>query len=583
MDASHGVVIYNGTITYTGLNLGYAYNHLNFNGIGGTWNAMDHTTVNGTLTVSNGAYNANGQTTTVAGLTTISGGVYHASTAMQTFNGGLIVNGGVWNGSTGGVTTAFVTLLSGALTAPSGTLSVSGNWSQSGGIFTSNSGTVTFDGAGTQTFDSNNSIFCNVINAGSGTLQLTSHNLTATGALTNSSGVFNANGLIVSVEGLTTISGGTYQASSASQTFNGGLTISGGTFTGLTGEVTVADVTLSSGMLVAPSTNMMVSGNWLNAGGTFTANAGTVILNGNSQTIFGINAFYNLTKSGASAATLTFPSGKTTTVTGTLTLNGSSGKLLTLAPSVAGAQWTINVTGSRSASYLSVSYATNPGETIACTTGCTDGGNNYGWKFVTPALFTWVGAGSDNNWSTGANWQGGAAPGISDAAVFSNVSIKDVTIDTHVDVGGVSILSGYMGTMTQSASKTVTVRAGGWVQAGGTFISGSGGLTDGGNFSLSGGTFNVGNNSIIFNGTGVQTFNAGSAAFYNITHSGSGTLRLTGSALTVTHNFTNSNGLFDLNGQNWTMTGVTFSNSGTLQAQGGETVTGLVMDATHGT
>src|SRR5678810_938070 len=98
--------------------------------------------------------------------------------------------------------------------------------------------------------------------------------------------------------------------------------------------------------------------------------------------------------------------------------------------STAATQWTINPTGTRSVSYLSVSYSTNPGATILCATGCTDGGNNYGWAFSAPANFTWIGAGSDNNWSTGANWQGGSAPGAGDTAAFSNVSIKNATIDT---------------------------------------------------------------------------------------------------------------------------------------------------------
>jgi len=71
--------------------------------------------------------------------------------------------------------------------------------------------------------------------------------------------------------------------------------------------------------------------------------------------------------------------------------------------------------------------------------------NNYGWEFSAPVVFMWTGEGSDNNWSTGANWQGGVVPDSSDIAAFSNVSIKNVTIDTNINIAGMIIGSGYLG------------------------------------------------------------------------------------------------------------------------------------------
>ena len=91
---------------------------------------------------------------------------------------------------------------------------------------------------------------------------------------------------------------------------------------------------------------------------------------------------------------------------------------------------------------------------------------------------------------------------------------------------------------------------------------------------MSGGTFAAGNGTVTFNGSGTQTLDSGNQGFYNITHSGSGTLQLINNPLTVTNNFTNSSGTFDLNGQNWTMTAASLSNNnGTIKAQGGETIT----------
>ena len=104
--------------------------------------------IKGTLVVSGGTFNANGQTVAVTGLTTISGGTYQSSTASNTFSGGLGISGGTFTGSSGSVTvTGTFALTSGACTAPSGTLFVSGNFTNGGGSFSHNGGTVTLNGS----------------------------------------------------------------------------------------------------------------------------------------------------------------------------------------------------------------------------------------------------------------------------------------------------------------------------------------------------------------------------------------------------------------------------------------------------
>jgi trimeric autotransporter adhesin len=131
-----------------------------------------------------------------------------------------------------------------------------------------------------------------------------------------------------------------------------------------------------------------LAGNWTNSG-TFTPQGGTVTLNGTSQSISGNTTFYNLTKSVATAATLTFAASSTQTVTGTLTLSGAAGQLLTLASSSPGTQWNINPTG-RSVSYVSVSYSNNTNATAISPTNSTNGGNNTNWSFslATKLVFT---------------------------------------------------------------------------------------------------------------------------------------------------------------------------------------------------
>jgi len=76
---------------------------------------------------------------------------------------------------------------------------------------------------------------------------------------------------------------------------------------------------------------------------------------------------------GISARTIRFTAGTITTVTGTWTVTGVSGALITLESSTTSA-WTINPTAA-SVSYVSVSYSTNTGTNI-CATYSTDGGNN---------------------------------------------------------------------------------------------------------------------------------------------------------------------------------------------------------------
>ena len=43
---------------------------------------------------------------------------------------------------------------------------------------------------------------------------------------------------------------------------------------------------------------------------------------------------------------------------------------------------------------------------------------------VTPATFIWNGLGGNNNWSTGANWQGGDAPTANPDLVFNSVTSR---------------------------------------------------------------------------------------------------------------------------------------------------------------
>ena len=418
------------------------------------------------------------------------------------------------------------------------------------------------------------------------------------GALTVTSGTYDANGLTSTVTGLTTVTGGTYTAGSATQTFNGGLTVSSGTFTGSAGTVDVnGNVTISgTGVLIAPAAagSFTVSGNFAHTAGTFTHNSGTVTLDGTNQTLSGATTFNNLTKTVASADTLTLPSGasNTQTITGTLTLRGVSGQLLSLRSDVPGAQAQIDPQGTRLIGFLDVQDSYNINSALMNGfTSSVNSGNNTGWNFVAPAAFTWIGEGVDTNWITIANWQGGVVPGAGNTPIFDGTSSRNSTVDAGFagTIGNLNINTGYTGTIDLARSLTINsaftqaagtfnggssaMSVGNFTLSGGTFTSTSGTLTVAGDWThTAGGTFTHNNGTVVASGgTNVFWDVAGAETFNNLTvnkQSGGWQLFITaGDTLIVGGTFTHTDGVI---------------HTGTIQAQGA-VVVGAGADGGSGT
>lgn len=114
----------------------------------------------------------------------------------------------------------------------------------------------------------------------------------------------------------------------------------------------------------------------------------------------------------------------------------------------------------------------------------------------------WVGGNGDNvgtnanDWSTTdpaacADGLGDAAavPGASDVAIFDADCDNNATIAAAWSVAGLTINTGYIGTLTQNTTNTLTVGSSNYSQADGTFTGGSGSITINGTYTLSGGTF----------------------------------------------------------------------------------------------
>jgi alpha-tubulin suppressor-like RCC1 family protein len=247
-----------------------------------------------------------------------------------TYNETLTLNKSTTSTLAGPVTiTGDLTLAAGTLDVSSSnhSLTLTGNWNNTGAVFTPRTGTVNLTSSAAATLRSGAQPF---------------HHLTLTG--------------------------------SGSWTLQDALDVNG-------------DLTLAAGTLDASTSNhsLTLAGNWNRTGGTFLARAGTVTLDGTNQTINNTNTFYNLTKSGTTAATLTLPAGSDQTVQGALTWQGVSGGMLALRSSTPGTRWQLDAQGSRTLAYLDVQDSHNLNLTPMQPTGTRDSGNNKGWDFLPPA------------------------------------------------------------------------------------------------------------------------------------------------------------------------------------------------------
>lgn len=299
-----------------------------------------------------------------------------------------------------------------------------------------------------------------------GTLDLAGQNLSVTGALTIGAGG------VVRLQGGESIARGSFTAAAGSSVIYDGsgsysnLALGSAyhhlTFDG-TGSWTLAapvnangNLTIDQGTVDAAGQPVTVAGNWSNEA-TFNSGSNTVTLTGTNQTILGETTFFNLTKVSAGTASLTIESDKLQTVTGTLTLKGTSSARLNLRSNAPGSQWVIDPKGERVVLNVDVqdSYNANS-EPIDATSTSLDSGNNTNWLFTGTG---WSGLGLTSNWSDSANWFGGVVPGSSDTALFNAYGTKSCTIDADVMVKALEIRAGYPGVLTQGSGHSLSAKS----------------------------------------------------------------------------------------------------------------------------
>ncbi|KKW37434.1 MAG: hypothetical protein UY87_C0093G0001, partial [Candidatus Peribacteria bacterium GW2011_GWC2_54_8] len=441
-DATGGSFTSNGVVTFDTamgsgqiiLSNGSTFSGVTFSGTG-TWFPRGAMDVNGNFTVSNGTFNQSGSTLNIAGnMRVASGAVFVQSVngSLLTLDGDLYVEdetsvnmGTVQAGSSPDVITLSGSLRVHKLTVGTGdTLVLSGHnlYVGTGGLFLhgtidasdrTNSGgaitssTITVSGSwiagGTGDFIAGHSSV--LFNAGGGSFTI------------SSSGSFYD--LVIAG------TGATYTATGALD-INGDLTLSAGTFTSTPGTITL-------------------SGSWMKGeNATFNHSSGSVVLNGIDQTISGSTVFHNLTKSGSTAATLTFAASANTSVSGALLLRGTLTNNLSIRSGITGlvSFLSLDTGGSETLQYLNVKdNDASGGQPLSCT-NCTDAGNNTNWLFVSPNI-------------TGTLYSDEGVTPLVARTIALSVNGGTISDTAETDAGGQFVLSG--ATMTGGTVLTLFV------------------------------------------------------------------------------------------------------------------------------
>ena len=329
-----------------------------------------------------------------------------------------------------------------------------------------------------------------------------------------------------------------------------------------------------NGTLTGNGSTITVSGNWDSSGGTF--NYGTSVVNltgtGSLKTpgVIEVPYFYNL-----NAAAV----GKTTTLQSHM---GASNVLTLGTGTLSGPTYDVTVTGigtpfvNNGASmslYYFLYYPASAGTV-------TVSGGDYGGLtlYLAPQV-------------TGATFQLGGILNMGGLMYFYNSSAMASVFNSQnysITTNGFRLGSNNSFTVNLGSS---TVNLGSWgldVMAGAhTLNLGSATInTSGANWQLVYGTGSItqnpGTSLVTFDGTlGTQTITSGGSSFYNLTHSGAGTLQLSTNNLSVGGTFTNSAGIFNSNGLTNAVAGLTTVSGGTYSAStntqnlnGGLTISG---------
>jgi len=339
--------------------------------VGGDWNNA----AGGTFTASAGQTTT--FTATATGFTINPGG---QSFQNVTFNG----IGGSWSMSAN-TTVNNLTITNGTLTAPSGTLTVNGDFTNSG-TFTHNNGTVVFQKTSATTIPALSYYNLEVKpGANSITHTLGAGTITVAGNFTAGNGVNtgviiagNTNSTTLSVTGNFTIAASTnFQANSTQSFVIGGNYTNNGTFTHNSGTLTfngTTQQTLSGNLTGASAFSTLV---FANNSGTDPQTSPSIIV---SSSISASTSTIT-----TASAKIRFQANATSTFTNINWNGGGTGTRVALRSSTAGTPWNLVVTGSQTVLNVDAkdSNACGGNNITATDVSNLDSGGNSCWNFAT--------------------------------------------------------------------------------------------------------------------------------------------------------------------------------------------------------
>ena len=583
MDTNSGLVEYyngaaNGTVRIPD------FFNITINGTGRTFSLNGLTTVSGDLILNNGNLSAGVNNLTISGnFDSSGGGTFTSGTAQVIFNGldTTLNSTETFNDirinktAIANTLTLLSTLdINGDLLIDQGTLVDNGQAINEAGDFTVNAngrltstGSVIFDGttifadispgisftsgqlAGGSSLNTNNDLtFTDAFSVGGA-----ASSLNISGYTLSTGGNFNLTNLTTFTDDATssvTISG------TSSFTSAGIVTIDNVNIAAGAGTVTLQDsltlegnLTLTSGTLASGANNITLPGNWTNAGGSFSS-SGNVTLNGGGTSIISGSTTFNDFTCVTAGQVLQFVAGTTQTMAGNMTIAGADGNLIQMISSIGGSQWTLNMTGTSSVSYV---YIQDGGVLVndIIPTFATNGGNNDvpspGWDFP-PVI--WDGT-TNTDWGTGSNWNTGTVPQQWDDVLIANAGALPATLDGARTVTDLTI----------NPSATVDIAlAANILTISGTYDN-NGTLYRVGGDSVSQTDINTG--SVVYRTAGGAIQEYAGTDYFNLEINQAGQTYSIGSALGVAGDLTNSAGTLDFSGQTVNITG-SLGNTGTL-------------------
>jgi uncharacterized Zn-binding protein involved in type VI secretion len=302
-----------------------------------------------------------------------------------------------------------------------GNLILSGNESISGTLINAAGSTVTYAGTGSGATILSNCTYKNLVINGSDTFTA-GGNLNVEGTLNITTGTFDIRGRTIVASGGITNTGNMMLR--GDETVTGALTNAAGsimTYTGTGSGTTIRSDWVYRGLVIdgsdtfRPNGNLAINGDFSNTSGTFDLNGknltvngsftnsgafrgtGTVVFDDASQVSYIHGTTFNNLSITTPGKQVVIDAGATETITGSLTLTGASGNLISLRSSVDGQQWLIDPQGTVDVSYVDVKDSKNLNSRSIFPLNSVDSGNNIGWFSAAASSTTTVPVATGDN------------------------------------------------------------------------------------------------------------------------------------------------------------------------------------------